>query len=78
MFTEHVPPRFAGMDENWRNKFIEAMKWEDAKLRHFIDKCQLERWAASTSDLARKVVQETYGTDESRYEPSNWDAKGFK
>ena len=60
VFTEHIPPRFAGMDENWKNKFIEAMKWEDSKLRNSADKYQLERWYQSTLDLARDIVNKAY------------------
>lgn len=59
-YTEYVPPRFASMDENWRNKFLEAMKWEDSKLRYYTDKCQLDRWYESTWELARKIVNKAY------------------
>lgn len=60
VYTDRVPARFSGMDENWQNKFLEAMKWEDSQLRFYTEKCQFSRWYDSTYELAQKIVTEAY------------------
>ena len=56
------------MDENWQAKFIEAMKWEDSKLRQYVDKCQLDLWYETTLEISRKVVQQSYDEELVRFE----------
>jgi nuclear pore complex protein Nup133 len=48
------------MDEGFRTKLLEAMKWEDDQLRNFVDTCQLDRWYETTLDVARKTVASAY------------------
>jgi nuclear pore complex protein Nup133 len=44
------------MDENFRNKVLEAMKWEDTKLRAYIEKHQLDSWHRSVLEEAERAV----------------------
>ena len=44
------------MDKAFREKMVEAMKWEDAQLKKYIDKYRLEEWAKTTDEAAREAV----------------------
>ncbi|KAK0733265.1 Non-repetitive/WGA-negative nucleoporin C-terminal-domain-containing protein [Lasiosphaeria miniovina] len=56
VFTESLDGRFKKMDESFRNKLLESMKWEDSRLGSFLEKSQLENWYRSTRDCAEKTV----------------------
>jgi nuclear pore complex protein Nup133 len=60
VFTDHVDRRFNDMDENFRNKLIDAMKSEDAKLQTYIEKHQLDSWHRTVVDEAEKSVVREY------------------
>lgn len=56
VYTDHVDRRFNDMDEAFRAKLIDAMKSEDAKLRTYIEKHQLDSWHRTVVDEAEKSV----------------------
>ncbi|KAM7198668.1 Non-repetitive/WGA-negative nucleoporin C-terminal domain containing protein [Rhypophila sp. PSN 637] len=56
VFTETLDRRFSEMDEGFRVTLLDAMKAEDAKLRAFIEKAQLEAWAQETRECAKTTV----------------------
>lgn len=56
VFSDEPDRRFRGMDKGFREKVVEAMKWEDTQLRKYIDKCRLEEWAKTTNEAARDAV----------------------
>jgi nuclear pore complex protein Nup133 len=60
VFTESLDRRFDGMDDGFRNKLLDAMRWEDTRLRTFIEKAQLEAWYRTTRECAEKTVAVTY------------------
>lgn len=55
-YTDEPDSRFRDMDKGFREKLVEAMRWEDAQLGKFIDKYRLEEWARSTDAAARRAV----------------------
>lgn len=60
VFTEHVDRRFNGMDENFHNRLLDAMRWEDSKLRTYIEKHQLDAWHRTVLEEAEKTVTRAY------------------
>lgn len=60
VFTDHVDRRFNDMDENFRNKLLEAMKWEDSKLRVYIEQHQLDSWHGTVLEEAERAVAREY------------------
>ncbi|KAK3937905.1 Non-repetitive/WGA-negative nucleoporin C-terminal-domain-containing protein [Diplogelasinospora grovesii] len=60
VFTESLDRRFNDLDDSFRNKLLDAMKWEDAKLRSFIEKSQVEAWYRTTLEAAERTVAHAY------------------
>jgi nuclear pore complex protein Nup133 len=60
VFTDHLDRRFNDMDENFRNKLLDAMKWEDSKLRTYIEKHQLDSWHGTVLEEAERTVTREY------------------
>lgn len=60
VFTDHVDRRFNDMDENFRNKLLDAMKWEDSKLRVYIEQHQLDSWHGTVLEEAERAVAREY------------------
>ncbi|WYZ41863.1 hypothetical protein EsH8_V_000758 [Colletotrichum jinshuiense] len=58
-FTEDVDSRFASMEKSYRDKLLDAMKWEDSILRKYIDKARLEEWTRTTAESAEALVAES-------------------
>lgn len=56
VYAEEPDSRFRDMDKGFREKLVEAMRWEDTQLKKFIDRCRLEEWARSTDAAARRAV----------------------
>lgn len=56
MYLDELDRRFKDADKSFRDKLLDGMRWEDAQLRKFIDKCRLEEWARSTDQEARNAV----------------------
>lgn len=59
VFTDPTeePFGFEGEDDALLEKRAEAMRWEDAALRKFIDKNQLARWAVAAYEAADREVR---------------------
>jgi hypothetical protein len=60
VFTEKLDSRFDSANEDYRNRILAVMKWEDQLLRNFIDKHQLEKWHASVLAEAQATVEHAY------------------
>jgi nuclear pore complex protein Nup133 len=48
------------MEEGFRHKLLDAMKAEDAKLRTYIEKAQLDAWYRTARDCAEQTVANAY------------------
>jgi nuclear pore complex protein Nup133 len=48
------------MENGYREKILEAMRWEDSNLRKHIEKHRLEEWTKETRKLAEQAVDEAY------------------
>lgn len=48
------------MDDGFRAKLLDAMRWEDKQLRTAIEKAQLDAWYRTTKECAEKTVAVTY------------------
>jgi nuclear pore complex protein Nup133 len=60
VYAESLDRRFDSMDDGSRSKLLESMRWEDARLKTFIDKHQLEAWYRTTKECAEKTVAAAY------------------
>lgn len=60
VFTESLDRRFDNMDDGFRGKLLDAMRWEDGRLRTFVEKAQLDAWYRTTRDCAEKTVAVAY------------------
>ncbi|KAF9882358.1 nuclear pore complex subunit nup133 [Colletotrichum karsti] len=58
-FTEDLDSRFDGMEKSFRDKLLDAMKWEDSVLRKYIEKSRLEEWSRTTAETAESLVAES-------------------
>ena len=56
VFTDRVDRRFNDMDENFRHKLLDVMKWEASKLRTYVDKHQLDSWHRTVLEEAERTV----------------------
>ena len=56
VYTDHLDHRFNDMEENFREKLLDAMQWEDSVLRKHVEKSQLDKWAQASRDAARNTV----------------------
>jgi nuclear pore complex protein Nup133 len=57
--TEELDERFKGLDAGVRGSILRDMQAENDMLRHYVDKCRLEKWFEGTLDLAnRDFVEE--------------------
>lgn len=59
-FTERLDPRHDIREENFRAKLLEAMKWEDNRLRGFVEKNQLDAWHLTIIAEADRTVAEEF------------------
>ncbi|KAK5628773.1 hypothetical protein RRF57_004488 [Xylaria bambusicola] len=48
------------MEKGYREKMLEAMRWEDANLRKHIEQHRLEEWTQETQKLAEQAVDQQY------------------
>ncbi|KAK0615011.1 Nup133 N terminal like-domain-containing protein [Bombardia bombarda] len=60
VFTETLDYRWEKMDEGYRAKMLDAMKAEDARLKNFIDKAQLNKWARTLYENVVVSVHQEY------------------
>jgi nuclear pore complex protein Nup133 len=57
--TEELDERFRGLDAGVRGPILKDMQAENDLLKHYVDKCRLEKWFEGTLDLAnRDFVEE--------------------
>ncbi|KAI8966666.1 Nup133 N terminal like-domain-containing protein [Daldinia sp. FL1419] len=60
VYTEHLDRRFEKMEKSYREKVLEAMKWEDSNLVKHIERHRLEQWAKETRKFAEEAVDLQY------------------
>ncbi|KAL2128685.1 hypothetical protein VTI74DRAFT_8834 [Chaetomium olivicolor] len=60
VFVDSLDRRWDSMDDSFRNKMLDAMRWEDKLLKSYIDKAQLDAWYRTTRECAEKTVAEAY------------------
>ncbi|OTA88016.1 hypothetical protein M434DRAFT_399224 [Hypoxylon sp. CO27-5] len=60
VYTEHLDRRFENMEKSYREKVLEAMRWEDNNLLKHIEKHRLEQWAKETRKYAEEAVDQQY------------------
>ncbi|OLN82205.1 Nucleoporin NUP133 [Colletotrichum chlorophyti] len=58
-YTTDLDARFTNMEKSYRDKLLDAMKWEDSLLRKYVDKARLEEWTRTTAEAAEALVAET-------------------
>lgn len=49
------------MEKSYREKMLEAMRWEDSSLRQHIETRRLDNWTTETQRLAEQAVEDEYG-----------------
>ncbi|KAI0907930.1 Non-repetitive/WGA-negative nucleoporin C-terminal-domain-containing protein [Ustulina deusta] len=60
VYTHTLDGRFTNMEKGYREKMLEAMRWEDANLRKHIEQHRLEEWTKETQKLAEHAVDQEY------------------
>ncbi|KAF3058573.1 hypothetical protein GL218_05423 [Daldinia childiae] len=60
VYTETLDRRFEKMDKGYREKVLEAMRWEDNNLLKHVEKHRLEQWAKETRKYAEEAVDQQY------------------
>ncbi|KAI1630624.1 Nup133 N terminal like-domain-containing protein [Biscogniauxia mediterranea] len=60
VYTEILDRRFENMEKSYREKVLEAMRWEGANLRKHIEKHRLDQWAKETRKFAEEAVDQQY------------------
>ncbi|KAI1372891.1 Nup133 N terminal like-domain-containing protein [Hypoxylon crocopeplum] len=60
VYTETLDRRFEKMEKAYREKVLEAMRWEDNNLLKHIEKHRLEQWAKETRKYAEEAVDQQY------------------
>ncbi|KAI0006662.1 Nup133 N terminal like-domain-containing protein [Xylariaceae sp. FL0662B] len=60
VYTETLDRRFEKMEKGYREKVLEAMRWEDSILLKHIEKHRLNEWAKETRKFAEDAVDQQY------------------
>ncbi|KAF2965541.1 hypothetical protein GQX73_g8019 [Xylaria multiplex] len=60
VYTQVPDGRFVNMEKSYREKMLEAMRWEDSNLRKHIEQHRLEEWTKETQKLAEQAVDQQY------------------
>ncbi|KAI5860779.1 Non-repetitive/WGA-negative nucleoporin C-terminal-domain-containing protein [Durotheca rogersii] len=60
VFTETLDRRFEKMEKSYREKVLEAMRWEDGNLLKHIEKHRLDQWAKETRKFAEEAVNQQF------------------
>ncbi|KAI1389390.1 Non-repetitive/WGA-negative nucleoporin C-terminal-domain-containing protein [Hypoxylon trugodes] len=60
VYTETLDRRFEKMEKAYREKVLEAMRWEDSNLLKHIEKHRLEQWAKETRKYAEEAVTQQF------------------
>ncbi|KAJ0301186.1 hypothetical protein COL516b_007960 [Colletotrichum fioriniae] len=58
-FVDDLDSRWASWEKSYRDKLLDAMKWEDSVLRKYIDKARLEEWTRTTAESAEMLVADS-------------------
>lgn len=61
VYTDPSDPRYSNQDDSLRERHVDAMKAEDALLKKYVEKYQLDKWARAAFEAARRTA--TYGID---------------
>ncbi|KAI1762599.1 Nup133 N terminal like-domain-containing protein [Hypoxylon sp. FL1150] len=60
VYTETLDRRFESMEKGYREKVLEAMRWENDNLLKYIEKHRLDQWAKETRKFAEDAVDQQY------------------
>ncbi|KAI0472946.1 Non-repetitive/WGA-negative nucleoporin C-terminal-domain-containing protein [Xylariaceae sp. FL0804] len=60
VYTDTLDRRFESMEKGYREKVLEAMRWEDSTLCKHIEKHRLDQWAKETRKFAEEAVDEEF------------------
>ncbi|KAI0164533.1 Nup133 N terminal like-domain-containing protein [Hypoxylon sp. FL1284] len=60
VYTEALDRRFEKMEKGYREKVLEAMRWENNNLLKYIEKYRLDQWAKETRKFAEEAVDLQY------------------
>ncbi|KAI1773396.1 Nup133 N terminal like-domain-containing protein [Hypoxylon cercidicola] len=60
VYTETLDRRFDQMEKGYREKVLEAMRWENSNLLKYIEKHRLDQWAKETRKFAEDAVDQQY------------------
>ncbi|ORY59619.1 Nup133 N terminal like-domain-containing protein [Pseudomassariella vexata] len=79
VYTDTLDKRFKNLDKAYREKLLEAMRWEDKNLKTHIEKHRLEQWARDTRKLAEDAVDHQYDqkTEEGAASQSPVPSRGY-
>jgi nuclear pore complex protein Nup133 len=66
------------MDDGFRAKLLDAMRWEDKQLRAAVEKAQLDAWYRTTRESAEKTVAVTYDRLTAERKRGGGDAKATR
>ncbi|KAL2264965.1 hypothetical protein VTJ83DRAFT_7475 [Remersonia thermophila] len=55
--TESLDRRFDALDDAYRARLLDAMRWEDKTLRTFVERSRLDEWFRTTRECAEKTVR---------------------
>ncbi|GJC98095.1 hypothetical protein ColKHC_06921 [Colletotrichum higginsianum] len=81
-YVEGLDSRFASMEKSYRDKLLDAMRWEDSVLIKYIDKARLEEWTRTTAETAEATVAQSVdeatrvATEEASDEHTNGKTNG--
>ncbi|KAL1836198.1 hypothetical protein VTJ49DRAFT_5451 [Mycothermus thermophilus] len=57
IYTESLDRRFDALDDAYRARLLDAMRWEDKTLRTYVERSRLDEWFRSTRECAEKTVR---------------------
>lgn len=60
VYTEMLDRRFETMENSFRERLLEAMRWEDSNLKKHIEKHRLDNWAKDARKLAEEAVDQGF------------------
>ncbi|ROT35658.1 hypothetical protein SODALDRAFT_329024 [Sodiomyces alkalinus F11] len=77
VFVDSLDRRFNDMDKSFRDKLVEAMKWEDSVLLKYIEKARLEKWTREAAENAQAIVVDLVDEETKAGAAANGDVRGF-
>jgi nuclear pore complex protein Nup133 len=76
--TKELDERFKGLDASVRGPIMKDMQAENELLRHYVEKCRLEKWFEGTLDLAKQDVAEEVNEESENSRATEQEAKNLK